>query len=278
MAKITPTAKKQLLIISSTTRWQAASVDAACRRRLVSCRTFSRHTGRLSNDKYDPPLIQTACLDLCYLLGRYPLQAVCETESHAMWHRALKLWGGEQKNRDIIHSQCSIGSMAVDCMIPKAPDGFAHLQRPDAATMSWLEYLNIDIWRTGKPLYIILAGFPALLGFPPSPSPPLPTPYLWLPGFTRDICKVIAQDNCIPDIVFKTLCWKYVPQNSPFWIGGVRGYKMNRFSRQFMKFPKLLMTFRSLKFPPPVGLGVKFFIDFLGSSWHFPDFFELLTP
>ena len=44
------------------------------------------------------------------------------------------------------------------------------------------------------------------------------------------------------------------------------------FSRQFMKFPGVL-TFLALKFPLAphgVGWGLKS-LDFLGSSWHFPD-------
>ena len=34
-----------------------------------------------------------------------------------------------------------------------APDGFADLRLPDAATRYWLEDLNIEIWTTGKTLY-----------------------------------------------------------------------------------------------------------------------------
>ena len=35
--------------------------------------------------------------------------------------------------------------VVVDCMIHKAPDGFAGLRRPDAATMYWLKDLNIEM-------------------------------------------------------------------------------------------------------------------------------------
>ena len=48
----------------------------------------------------------------------------------------------------------SVQHVVVDCVIHKAPDGFADFRRLDAATRSWLEDLNIDIWRTGRRLYI----------------------------------------------------------------------------------------------------------------------------
>ena len=50
----------------------------------------------------------------------------------------------------------SVQHVVVDCMIHKAPDGFAVLGRPDAATRSWLQDLNIEILRTGKRLYIYI--------------------------------------------------------------------------------------------------------------------------
>ena len=43
------------------------------------------------------------------------------------------------------HTTQSVQHVVVDCMIHKAPDGFAGLRRPDAATRSWLKYLNIEI-------------------------------------------------------------------------------------------------------------------------------------
>ena len=56
-----------------------------------------------------------------------------------------------------------------------------------------------------KNVYCQLAGYPALLG----PLPlyfSLPIRYsLGLPGFAQNICSVIiAEDNCIPGILFKT--------------------------------------------------------------------------
>ena len=39
----------------------------------------------------------------------------------------------------------SVQHVVVDCMIHKAPDGFAGLRRPDATTRYWLEDLNINI-------------------------------------------------------------------------------------------------------------------------------------
>ena len=71
-------------------------------------------------------------------------------------------------------------------------------------------------------------------------TPSLPAPSLWS-GFTRDIWSVIAQDNCIPDILFKISCWNCVPKTPPGW----------------------------------VGWGVTEWINFLGSSWNFPNFWPL---
>ena len=39
----------------------------------------------------------------------------------------------------------SVQHVVVDCMIHKAPDGFAGLRHPDAATRFWLEDLNIEM-------------------------------------------------------------------------------------------------------------------------------------
>ena len=39
----------------------------------------------------------------------------------------------------------SVQHVVVDCMIHKAPGGFAGLRRQDATTRSWLEDLNINI-------------------------------------------------------------------------------------------------------------------------------------
>ena len=43
------------------------------------------------------------------------------------------------------HNTQSVQHVVVDCMTYKAPGGFAGLRCPDAATMSWLEDLNIEI-------------------------------------------------------------------------------------------------------------------------------------
>ena len=43
------------------------------------------------------------------------------------------------------HTTQSVQHVVVDCMTYKAPDGFAGLRCPDAATRSWLEDLDIDI-------------------------------------------------------------------------------------------------------------------------------------
>ena len=52
----------------------------------------------------------------------------------------LKLWGAQESD-----TLQSVQHVVVDCMIHKAPDGFAGLRRQDAATRYWLEDLNIDI-------------------------------------------------------------------------------------------------------------------------------------
>ncbi len=111
-----------------------------------------------------------------------------------------------------------------------------------------------------------LAGYPALLGSL--------SPSLRLPGFTRDTWIVIAQDNSFPDIFSKFDAEIVSPKTPPpRWVG-MTGYKMNPFSRQFMKFLELLKCWppKTSTPTPPGVVGVKFGIDFLCSSWHFPDF------
>ena len=69
--------------------------------------------------------------------------------------------------------------------------------------------------------------------------------------------------------------WFFDPLNShcdPLWGGGNIFY---RFSRQFMKFTGLLKCWPPTHPPPGTprgGMGKNKFIDFLDSSWHFPDF------
>ena len=58
----------------------------------------------------------------------------------------LKLWGAQESATCACgHTTQSAQHVVVDCMIHKAPDGVAGLRRPDAATRSWLEDLNIEI-------------------------------------------------------------------------------------------------------------------------------------
>ena len=96
-------------------------------------------------------------LDQCYLLGQ-----ISPASSGWNWIACVvapRVWAtrwnsGVLKSRpcvpaDTSHSQCS---MWTNCKIYKAPDGFAGLGCPDAATRSWLEDLNIEIWRNGKRL------------------------------------------------------------------------------------------------------------------------------
>ena len=132
---------------------------------VLSRRTFRRHPARLSNDNFDnakvwsdrvdsgSPLIQTACPQPRLVLppgadgpGKQWVKLNrlrCDT---ARVGDTLKLWVAQES------AMCACGLMslsvqhvAVDCMIHKAPDGFAGLRRPDAATRSWLEDLNIEI-------------------------------------------------------------------------------------------------------------------------------------
>ena len=58
----------------------------------------------------------------------------------------LELWGVQESATCACgHITQSVQHVVVDCMVHKAPDGFAGLRRPDAATRSWLEDLNIEI-------------------------------------------------------------------------------------------------------------------------------------
>ena len=57
-----------------------------------------------------------------------------------------KLWGAQESATCACgHITQSVQHVVVDGMIHKAPDGFAGLRCPDAATRSWLEDLNIEI-------------------------------------------------------------------------------------------------------------------------------------
>ena len=113
----------------------------------------------------------------------------------------------------------------------------------------------------------------------PSLPPYLPPPSLLLSGFTRDICSVIAQDNCIPDILliaspiyFSRLYAQIVSPKTPppGWVR-VRGYKMNLFSEQFPKFLELLKC-RPLKLPAPTPPVI-----FLLIFWAVHDISRLLN-
>ena len=58
----------------------------------------------------------------------------------------LKLWGAQESATCAYgHITQSVQHVVVDCMIHKAPGGFAGLRHPDAATRSWLKDLNIEI-------------------------------------------------------------------------------------------------------------------------------------
>ena len=134
-------------------------------RRLVSRVPFSRHAARLSNDNYDPakawsdrvdsgpPLIQTACPQPRPVI---PPGADLPRKQWVKLNRlrcgtarvgdTLKLWGAQESATCACgHTTQSVQHVVVDCMIHKAPGGFAGLRRPDAATRSWLKDLNIEI-------------------------------------------------------------------------------------------------------------------------------------
>ena len=58
----------------------------------------------------------------------------------------LKLRGAQESAMCACgHITQSVQHVVIDCMIHKAPDGFAGLRCPDAATRSWLGDLNIEI-------------------------------------------------------------------------------------------------------------------------------------
>ena len=141
------------------------AADAVCSQRLVSHHPFSKHAARLSNVNYDPakawsdrfesgpPLIRTACPQPRPVL---PPEADLLCKQWVKLNRlrcgtarvgdTLKLWGAQESATCACgHTTQSVQHVVIDCMIHKAPDGFAGLRRPDAATRSWLKDLNFEI-------------------------------------------------------------------------------------------------------------------------------------
>ena len=58
----------------------------------------------------------------------------------------LKLWGAQESAMCACeHTTQSVQHVVVDGMMHKAPDGFAGLRCPDAATRYWLEDLGLNI-------------------------------------------------------------------------------------------------------------------------------------
>ena len=111
-----------------------------------------------------PPLIQTACpqprpvLPPGADLHRKQLMKLnrlrCGT---ARVGDKLKVWGAQESATCVCgHITQSVQHVVIECMIHKAPDDFAGLRCPDAATRSWMEDLNIEMLRTGKRLYTCL--------------------------------------------------------------------------------------------------------------------------
>ena len=86
---------------------------------------------------------------------------------------------------------------------------------------------------------------------------------------------IIAQDNCNPEILFKTWCcyFEIVAPNPPpvGWVGGGTNQNIYFLDSWWNVWH---MKFLPIKLPTPggVGWGKLFVITFLGSSWHFPDF------
>ena len=119
-----------------------------------------------------------------------------------------------------------------------------------AQKIEWFSILYITSWIPGFARDPLSRSLSPSLSRPSLPSvPAFYPPSLGLPGF--------AQDNCIPEILFKP--WSLVT----------------------LKFSPLT--------PPPVGWGgvtcfgyffgrIFFFIDFLGSSWNFPHFWNVDPP
>ena len=75
----------------------------------------------------------------------------------------------------------------------------------------------------------------------------------------------VAQDNCIPEILFKTWCLVTLtfspltpPPHRMGWGGGAGANKKYRFSRQFMKCLRHL-KFLPIKLPTPGGVGWDYF-------------------
>ena len=152
MAKLTMTAKNNP---DHLLHHKVTAIDAACQQRLASRRPFSRHAAASLMTMTLPrrPLIQTACpqprpvllpgADLPRKQWVKLNRLRCGT---AHVGDTLKLWGAQESATCACgHITQSVQHVVVDCMIHKAPDGFAGLRRPDAATRSWLEDLNIDI-------------------------------------------------------------------------------------------------------------------------------------
>ena len=147
-----------------------------------------------------------------------------------------------------------IGPQAATCI---RPEGYTHRQTDRQTDTHTLSYIDL------------LAGYPASLetlspGLSPPPSlvplsplsysslPSTLPPSLGLPGF--------AQDNCIPEILFKPwslVTLKFSPLTPPPPSDGV-GWGLH-----------VLVIFSAEFF---------LFIDFLGSSWNFPHFWNFDPP
>ena len=150
----------------------------------------------------------------------------------------------------------------------------------DKVTKLWFGLYKCTSWIPGFARDPLSRSLSPSLSRPSLPSllfvPAFYPPSLGLPGF--------AQDNCIPEILFKPwslVTLKFSPLTPPPPVGTCFAYFFGRFffvyrfSRQFVKFPALFKFWPPN--PPPgrwtpgVGWVNICFIDFLdihGSHWH----------
>ena len=106
-----------------------------------------------------------------------------------------------------------------------------------------------------------LSRLPLPFSLPTAPPSLLPLSILGLPGFSQSIC-VIAQDNCIPEILDASGYFDILTSKTPHR-GGV-----NKNVSIFSAVHEILRTLEILTpktFTPQWG-GLNYFIDFLGSS------------
>ena len=111
----------------------------------------------LPNNKNPVYLDVTLDRALTYRKHLESLQSKVNARNGLLRCLASSSWGAYTQESAICtcgHTTQPVQHMVVDGMIHKSPAWFAGLRRPNATTTSWLEDLNIEIWRTSKRLYI----------------------------------------------------------------------------------------------------------------------------